>query len=837
MSDPVPVHAGWAIWSKRPGTRDDYSVLASSTGPLSTAEFTRVIMHFAPGNPPAESGTPGSLPWVVLSRVGVADQTYLGASVQVPADYVDGTGRPVSRTSYICVPYEEIARAPVSYRGLSSALNTAQLPCQDSALVPLKIPRLDPGELAHDVMEFGPAAVATTAALVLSGPVTITGPEFPDTETRLRFLDAVAALLPYGYRTSYTAATWSDTAATGQRFRVVFALRARDEASRVTWRAAAPVPGAGPARTYLAHLQRVLGSPTVDIMELERLIGYLSGDTQPRKFEQPEQAVASLDEFFRAAVVGATIDAGGATPAQIRLLFSRGQDGQLSPDRRRKALGVLIAGGDAQDWPLISQRFGAIAEGDPQGLLPAIAQTGQRLLWSTASKGPVAGYLRLVAPYGLADDLLARVLAPRESTVDPAGGLDTAASLLADFVMDDPASYPRTRQALGHNAATGAALIAYLCASRGSEGVSLAVEWLEPVLDRILPAFNAVLGYTPEPVDPTAVQALDRDGGAQSVRYLLRAASYRKRLQLVLPALAPWLVRETLQGGALDRRFWNDVAMELTPATVTEAAWLDLTLLATGNAPRSLFAGRFSRPQFSQCLAATWRELATRLGDQGQAADELLTSALINFLGRHPWRTDPAQTAVVTDLTSSLTADGARPQLKTAVQDAAEALRQLPPQATAAQIAAACARAYAGGLLAEQAGGALAQSRVIASGAQAADVLEHLRRALGAAATTSGEYPATWPTTFAKVFASGALGEPIAAEFAAAITSSSIAELNYRLDLLYIAAGNAADSRPVVTDQGINVLAKISKDLEDFIQMVRKRQRKRRMPSWKGGAE
>ncbi len=172
------------------------------------------------------------------------------------------------------------------------------------------------------------------------------------------------------------------------------------------------------------------------------------------------------------------------------------------------------------------------------------------------------------------------------------------------------------------------------------------------------------------------------------------------------------------------------------------------------------------------------------------------------------------------------------------MQDAAEALRQLPPQATTAQIAAACARAYAGGLLAEQAGGALAQSGVIASGAQAADVLDHLRRALDSAATTSGEYPATWPATFAKMFASGAFGEPIAAEFAAAITRGSIAELDYRLDLLYIAAGNdATDSRPVVTNQDLNLLAKITRDLEELIQMVRKRQRKRRMPSRKGGAE
>ena len=53
MGDPVPVSAGWAIWTKHAGTGDDYAVLASSTGPLSTAEFGRVLAHFAPGNPPA----------------------------------------------------------------------------------------------------------------------------------------------------------------------------------------------------------------------------------------------------------------------------------------------------------------------------------------------------------------------------------------------------------------------------------------------------------------------------------------------------------------------------------------------------------------------------------------------------------------------------------------------------------------------------------------------------------------------------------------------------------------------------------------------------------------
>lgn len=830
MSEPVTVQAGWAVWSKQPGTRDDYSVLASSAGPLSAAEFSSVLAHFAPGNPPADNGVAASLPWVMLSRVGVDEQTYLGVSVQVPTESVDATGGPISRTSYICVPYEDVARKPVAYDGLSGALARAHLPHPGGGLVPLAVPGLDPAELARAVIEFGPNTVATTAALLLSGPVTITGPDFPDTATRLRFLNAVAALLPYGYRASYTAATWSDTGA-GPRFRMVFANRAREEASRVTWGMPASVPADGPARDYLGYLQRVV-SQTAEIMSLTSLIAYLSRDTQPRKFEQPEQAVASLGEFFRAAVVGDAIDSGSVTAADVRLLFSRGQDGQLAPGRRGKALRYLITAGDAQDWQLISQRFGEIDDGRPQDLLPAVTQTCRRLLWSAAPKGLVGDYLRLVAPYGLANDLLARLMAPPDSTADLAEGLETAARLLADFAMDSPASYPGTRQALGDNAAAGAALLARLCAPRGAAGVGIAVDWLEPVLDRILPPFNAVLadavdggtGIVPEPVSANAIEGLSRDGGQLSVRYLLQAASFLGRLHLVLPGLAPWLARAAIQRGMLDRRFWNDVAMELAPRNAMEAGWLDIVLLATGNDPRSLLAEKIAQPQFNRALGAAWQELTDLLEkafNAGQAADDLLTGALIGFLGRRTWRTSEGQAAVVEDFTGWLTANGARPQLKAAVLDPTEALRQLPPQATATQIAQACARAYAGRLVAEQAGEALAKSGAITSGTQAADVLEQLHRALSADRT---EVSDAWQESLAMVFAGGTFGEQTAAEFAALIVQNARWELFYHLNLLRIAASSPVEGAPpALTDADTDYFDDARGILQDIVRDARKR--------------
>ena len=834
MGEPVNVPGGWAIWSKHAGTRDDYAVLASSTGPLSAAEFGRVLAHFAPGNPPAETGRPDSLPWVMLSRVGIAGQTYLGASLQVPTADVDATGRPISRTSYVCVPFDDLARTPVSYRGLWQALTSAQLPYPDGAPVPLTIPGLDAGELARAVQEFGPNVVATTAALVLAGPVTITGPEFPDTETRLRFLDAVAALLPYGYRASYTATTWSDTAASEQRFRVVFAHRARDEASRVIWRAAARVPADGPVRTYLEYLRRVTEGPAADLMQLTRLISYLSRDETPRKFEQPGQAVACLEEFFRANVVGESIDAGTATPATIRLLFSRGQDGEISASRLRAAFEVLMSAGEIQDWKLIEQRFGAIAGPDAQGLLPAIARPCRRLLWSSAPKDLVRGYMNLAARYALADDLLAQLVVSPESEAELCEGLDTAAGLLATYVMASPASYPQTQRALGRNVAAGPALLAHLCAERKTEALGAAVEWLEPVLDRILPPFNAVLGQavggpgsTLEPVGPDALAELDRDASRHSVRYLLRTASYLRRLSLVLPGLTPVLTWQALQSGSLDARFWREVAMELTPADAADGAWLDLVLLATGNDPRSLFAGIFRQRDFNRDLFAAWREVISQLqfrSDLGQAADALLTKALIGFLGRHQWRSDQARAAAVADLTGLLTAEGARPQLMAAVLDPVEALRQLPPQATVAQIAQTCARAYADGLAAEEASAALAQSGAVGTGQRAGEVLERLHRELSA---DRSERCYSWQLRLATVFTNGALGPEVAAGLPACLVWNAQAEIARQLNLLSIAAKSNVDGAPsALGDKDVEYLGSLQDVLQDILN-ARKRQGKR----------
>ncbi|HEX6526320.1 MAG TPA: hypothetical protein VF070_40845, partial [Streptosporangiaceae bacterium] len=331
----------------------------------------------------------------------------------------------------------------------------------------------------------------------------------------------------------------------------------------------------------------------------------------------------------------------------------------------------------------------------------------------------------------------------------------------------------------------------------------------------------ALLNDTPGFVDPRALEALSMEGEPPSVRYMLRTASYLKRLQFVLPSLAYWLVWEAIrEGGTTDRRFWNEVAMELTPVTAPEAAWLDLTLLATGNDPRSLY----SSPQSGEALAAAWQQLLAQLREYGQAADERLTSALIDALGRRPWRTDQAQTAAVMDLTRRLTADGARPRLKTTVLDVSEALRQLPRRAPVAQLAQTCARAYAEGLEARLAVEALAESGVITSGAQATRVLEQLHRVLADSAVTSEKTPPlAWLGTFAVKFADGTFGEQTAAEFTACTMRSVREQLRHNVNLLWIAATRGGSTPPALNDADADHLERIGGAIEEMVREARKR--------------
>ena len=277
MPDLVPVDAGWALWSKQAGTREDYSVLSTSTGQFSRADFSAILTRFTPGTPPTEKEGLGTLPWVTISWVGVGGSLHLGMAVQTASDDADGLGRPITRTQYFCVPYAALKEHRISYTELHDAVKSLQLPPQDGDPVRLLLRRLDPEEAAGSIRELGEPAVETTAGLLLQGPVSVVRAEASTLPERLAFIEAVAALLPYGYRAKFTAATWTDSGSR-HRIRLAFAERPRDGAQLVSWRERAADPASDRVfRAYLTQLNRLQQahpSGTRQAFTLPQIIGY-----------------------------------------------------------------------------------------------------------------------------------------------------------------------------------------------------------------------------------------------------------------------------------------------------------------------------------------------------------------------------------------------------------------------------------------------------------------------------------------------------------------------------------------------------------------------------------
>jgi hypothetical protein len=845
---PVPVEAGWAVWGKRAGTNEDYSILSCGTQPLSRAEYASIVAYFTPGNPPVDRGRADSLPWVTFSQVGVDGQPYVGISVQELTSQVDGVGRPIAKTSFFCAPYADLADPPVSCLGLYQAVVDMPLPDRDGPPVRLTITPADPATLAGMIRKVGLDTVVTTASLLLSGPVTITGAESSTLLERLWFIDAVAALLPFAYRASYTAATWSDKGA-GQRIRLAFASHGPAGTATVKWQSQPEaIETDGAARLYCTRLAGVLSRPSAGD-PLTRLIQSFASLAGPaRKLDEPQYALDSLREIDLPTEVLNAAREGVAKPDEIRLVFASGRITELPHASARQLLEKLIALGDPQDWPTIAHWFGPVAGPKPGELMGTVTSTCHTLLWSAADSQLIREYLILAAHYDLEDELLARLMAPPKSADDLKSGLGTAARLLADSVLaspDDTARYPRTRQALTKNPAVACEVLTQLAGAES--GTRVAVAWIEPVLGDFLRPFINVLGDPPSPAGQGALDQLAVHG-ASWIRALLQTASNANRLDYAVPGFASWLAADAAEKGMADkamRQYWRNTVGALKPRAEATRAWLDICLLLTGNDPLFLLADREDRRRFNECFAVAWQQLAS----ETPASDVLLTTALAGYLGREPWTASVELAADVADLVERLTPDRRRSQLEVVVTrmlsaapgaatwdfaarwlaqtetirpGTADSLRYMRGSPTYAQMAEACTQAALQGVRAREAAQALADSRLIESGAQAEALMEALRVTLSTAGSKRVD-AGQWLLVFIELFTGGAFGERVAAEFPDRVITKAIREARYRLSVLrYTASGGRQDVMPALSSETIEELERIRRAADEIIRDARK---------------
>jgi len=682
MGDPVSVSVGWALWGKQPGAVREYSLLASSAQPLDEAEFANVLTHFMPGTPSAEPGSartnpaapdpPGSLPWVTFSRVGVAKRVYLGISIQDSTGTQDGVGRPITSTSYFCIPYDELQGALFSYVDLYKQLAELKLPYHGDDPIRLTVPTLEAEQIAKMIEDFGEPTVRAAAAMLLSGQVSIVGSEGTALYDRLRFLDAVAALLPYGYRAGYTASTWSDS---GKRhpIRLAFAARPRQDAGAIRWRSAPTAPLGGAGEAYLRRLQQIrerLSEPS----HLVRLIEVLERDKEICGFDQPQRAMDGLYRFGLPYIVLDAVRKGTAKPEEIRAVFAQSRADDLTPGERQELLAglICIAGQDPQNWEVIDGQWDRVVGGEPLTMLSALVKGSQRLLWARApDRLTCQRYINCAARHGIIDDLLAQLIAAPVSRPDLLGGRQTAAQLIADYMPTGPGASPlrQTGVALASKPLVACELLTHLAIA--GQRLDPALTWLEPSLGGLLAPFSALVGHPPGEVSEQAIGQL-ADSDTECVSALLVAADCLGRVDRVLPGLAIWLARSVLARGQLDPdqdRSWYGPIMDVRQHTTDSAAWLDLVLLISRNPLRFLLTPIKDRDRkpYVDSITRGWEILGRSLG---RAGDDLLTRNLTDYL-RHSWRADDAGVAVVvTDLVKRLAGDGQRPGLRAAVSEA-----------------------------------------------------------------------------------------------------------------------------------------------------------------------
>jgi len=279
------VRAQWALHGK---VLDDegYRVIACSNGDLSRANFADALGRFT-------LGQLASLPQASVSYLQPATRSpgggylalaihWFAASGQRYADgvgQVDNQGRVTTFTSYFCAPYASLAPPGTTYLDMYRAFSAVTLPARDGppqevSITPAtrQIPSID-------------ALAMRVAPLLLTGaPVCVLGADETSLDERLRFIDTVMGLLPYGFRARMAAATWTRPTHRNHRFRLFFSSepRASEKPDQIVhWGEPelASIPG-GDAGHYYGWLADKV-TPLASLAQMYRELGFGdSADTE-----------------------------------------------------------------------------------------------------------------------------------------------------------------------------------------------------------------------------------------------------------------------------------------------------------------------------------------------------------------------------------------------------------------------------------------------------------------------------------------------------------------------------------------------------------------------------
>lgn len=282
---------GWAVVGKRPGSRDEQSVIAASASPFTAGQLHKLVAQSSPGNPPSpsENGA-AALPWVWLANARLHEVPYLCIAVSSWSGTADAFQRAIAHTRYFFLPLEEFLATSMTLTDLYATVAEVQ-PRLDDRTNPFSHEMVTVPQRTGDVSwtsPLSPSVAAIAAAHVVEQPVALIGGRSLGLGARLAALDSVRELLPGGALRWLTTACW----ATGSHpIRLFFTDQARGSDLVLPLRGTPPIPS-GAAANYCHTLMRLRDRPGHDgvVQHMRKFV-----KVQDKDFTAIQSALNELD--------------------------------------------------------------------------------------------------------------------------------------------------------------------------------------------------------------------------------------------------------------------------------------------------------------------------------------------------------------------------------------------------------------------------------------------------------------------------------------------------------------------------------------------------------------
>jgi hypothetical protein len=300
------IRASWARVGKDAGTREDFGILASSAEGIDVREFYAAYVAGLP-SPDMDMTLPSAPPWVTFGVHAAASGPLVSVGVQHRWKGVDQASRPIWPRDFFICRYTDLAEHGVSYADLYGAIARVDLERHDPSQVLLNIQPMRLEQLSFRNSDAESAAVisfesaAAIAAALLDGPVAVTGTAGLELADRLRLLDAVAALLPYGYRAGLSASTAVSSGILPLMRLVLTEFPSDGQHVTDLRRYAGPRAAAGAA--YFRMLREKYENSGADRKYensgAEKIVRYLWQERHPETFSQNGRTPAALEILHR----------------------------------------------------------------------------------------------------------------------------------------------------------------------------------------------------------------------------------------------------------------------------------------------------------------------------------------------------------------------------------------------------------------------------------------------------------------------------------------------------------------------------------------------------------